>query len=196
MRESPNNIFRGAPQTTVSCNSAVRGILRIKTDAAVAHPIDIFSLAVTSNQIISASGAPAIKIHSTADTDFPLAHTIEAAHKIGCHHVVTSKNGLKAASIGFGGEFKIWNCNNGEWSEDTALSSTFPYMQVLITVANVSTDAIKEPDTWAICLSEDGRYLAGTTNNGHIKVWDLSNGEQFRDYETKGAFGTCIDMVR
>lgn len=63
-------------------------------------------------------------------------------------------------------------------------------------VTNTSTDAIKEPDTWAVCLSEDGRYLAGTTNNGHIKVWDLSNGEQFRDYETKGAFGACIDMVR
>uniref|UniRef100_A0A093VDK5 Meiotic recombination protein rec14 n=1 Tax=Talaromyces marneffei PM1 TaxID=1077442 RepID=A0A093VDK5_TALMA len=142
-----------------------------------AHPIDIFSLAVTSNQIISASGASALKIHSTADTDFPLAQTIEAAHKIGCHHVVTSRNGLKAASIGFGGEFKIWNNNNGDWSEEVALSN-----------------AIKEPDTWAICLSEDGRYLAGTTNNGHIKVWDLSNGEQFRDYETKGAFGACIDM--
>ena len=65
-----------------------------------------------------------------------------------------------------------------------------------VVAENASTDAIKEPDTWAICLSEDGRYLAGTTNNGHIKVWDLSNGEQFRDYETKGAFGTCIDMVR
>ncbi|PCH04211.1 Hypothetical protein PENO1_028690 [Penicillium occitanis (nom. inval.)] len=142
-----------------------------------AHPIDIFSLAVTSNQIISASGASALKIHSTADTDFPLVQTIETAHKIGCHHVVTSRNGLKAASIGFGGEFKIWNNNNGEWSEETALSN-----------------AIKEPDTWAICLSEDGQYLAGTTNNGHIKVWDLSNGEQFRDYETKGAFGACIDM--
>ncbi|RAO65294.1 uncharacterized protein BHQ10_001306 [Talaromyces amestolkiae] len=142
-----------------------------------AHSVDIFSLAVTSNQIISASGASALKIHSTKDTDFPLTQTIEAAHKIGCHHVVTSRNGLKAASIGFGGEFKIWNNNNGEWSEESALSNE-----------------IKEPDTWAICLSEDGRYLAGTTNNGHIKVWDLSNGEQFRDYETKGAFGACIDM--
>ena len=66
----------------------------------------------------------------------------------------------------------------------------------LVVAKNASPDTIKEPDTWAICLSEDGRYLAGTTNNGHIKVWDLSNGEQFRDYETKGAFGACIDMVR
>lgn len=88
-----------------------------------AHTIDIFSLAVTSNQIISASGASALKIHSTADTDFPLVQTIQSAHKIGCHHVVTSRHGLKAASIGFGGEIKIWLCNNGEWSEETTLSS-------------------------------------------------------------------------
>ncbi|EED20312.1 meiotic recombination protein Ski8/Rec14, putative [Talaromyces stipitatus ATCC 10500] len=143
-----------------------------------AHPIDIFSLAVTYNQIISASGASALKVHSTADPDFPLVQTIEAAHKIGCHHVVTSRNGLKAASIGFAGEIKIWINNNGEWSEETALSNS-----------------IKDPEAWAICLSEDGRYLAGTTHDGHIKVWDLNNkGEQFRDYETKGAFGACLDM--
>jgi superkiller protein 8 len=58
-------------------------------------------------------------------------------------------------------------------------------------------DTLKEPDTWAIVMSDDARYLAGTTHNGHIKVWDLnSNGEESRDYETKGAFGACIDMVR
>jgi superkiller protein 8 len=99
-----------------------------KADVAIAHPIDIFSLAVTSDQIISASGASALKVHSTADTDFPLAQTIEAAHKIGCHHVVSSRNGLKAASVGFGGEIKIWNNNNCEWSEETALSSMCSYM--------------------------------------------------------------------
>ncbi|CRG85593.1 Meiotic recombination protein rec14 [Talaromyces islandicus] len=143
-----------------------------------AHPIDIFSLAVTSNQIISASGASALKVHSTADADFPLAQTIEAAHKIGCHHVVTSRNGQNAASIGFDGEIKIWACENGTWSEVTKLSNV-----------------LKQSDAWAITLSDDAKYLAGTTHDGHIKVWDLSsNGEQLRSYETKGTFGTCIDM--
>ena len=52
-------------------------------------------------------------------------------------------------------------------------------------------------DIWAIALSEDGQYLAGVTQDGHIKVWDLAaNGEEIRDYETKGSFGTCIDLVR
>lgn len=51
-------------------------------------------------------------------------------------------------------------------------------------------------EVWAITLSEDGRYLAGTTHDGHIKVWDLdANGEQIRDFETKGSFGTSIDLV-
>lgn len=51
-------------------------------------------------------------------------------------------------------------------------------------------------EVWAIALSDDGQTLAGTTHDGHIKVWDLSaNGEEIRDFETKGSFGTCIDMV-
>ncbi|KAL1967507.1 hypothetical protein VTN77DRAFT_3022 [Rasamsonia byssochlamydoides] len=143
-----------------------------------AHPIDIFSLAVTSNQILSASGASSLKVHSTADADFPLAQSLDGAHKIGCHHVVTSGNGLRAASVGFGGEIRIWSCQNGTWVED----------------GNISV-GVEKSEVWAIALSEDGQSLAGTTHDGHIKVWDLSaNGEQIRDFETKGSFGTCIDM--
>ncbi|KAH1289311.1 hypothetical protein KXV74_008784 [Aspergillus fumigatus] len=49
--------------------------------------------------------------------------------------------------------------------------------------------------TWAIALSDDGQYLAGVTQDGHIRVWDLNtSGELIRDYETKGSFGTCLDM--
>lgn len=52
-------------------------------------------------------------------------------------------------------------------------------------------------EIWAPALSSDGQYLAGTTQDGHIKVWDLkANGEQIRDHETKGSFGTCLDLVR
>lgn len=50
--------------------------------------------------------------------------------------------------------------------------------------------------TWAVALSDDGQYLAGVTQDGHITVWDLNaSGELIRDYETKGSFGTCLDMV-
>ena len=66
---------------------------------------------------MSASGSSVLKIHSTADPDFPLQQTIEGAHKLGCHHVATSKNGSKAASAGFGGEVKIWGIEDGKFTE-------------------------------------------------------------------------------
>ncbi|KAB8075057.1 WD domain protein [Aspergillus leporis] len=143
------------------------------------HPTDIFSLAVTDKQILSASGGSVIMVHSTTDPDFPLAQSIDGAHKVGCHHVVTNGNGSKAVSVGFDGEIKVWSCHNGTWSEDVASPAG----------SAGSTDA------WAVALSEDGQYLASVSQDGHIRVWDLSaNGEQIRDYETKGSFGMCIDL--
>lgn len=63
-----------------------------------------------------------MKVHSTTEQDFPIAQSIEGAHKIGCHHVVTSKNGTKAASVGFGGEVKIWLYESGMWIEDQKIN--------------------------------------------------------------------------
>lgn len=141
-----------------------------------AHPIDIFSLAVTTTQVLSASGASSIKIHSTTGPDFALVQSLEEAHKIGCHHIVTDAKGSRAVSIGFGGDIKIWLYHDGNWSED-------------------HTTSVGSADVWAIALSEDGRHLAGVTQSGHIKVWDLSaGGEEIRDYEAKGSFGTCLDL--
>lgn len=92
---------------------------------AIAHPIDIFSLAVTGKQILSASGASSIKVHSTTDPDFPLVQSIEGAHKVGCHHIVTDAQGSRAVSVGFGGDVKIWTCNDGTWSEDRSFSGMY-----------------------------------------------------------------------
>ncbi|CEL11416.1 Putative WD40 repeat protein [Aspergillus calidoustus] len=137
------------------------------------HPTDIFSLAVTGKQILSASGSNSLQVHSTTDPDFPLTQTLEA-HKVGCHHVVTDERGSRAVSVGFGGEALIWTCQDGSWSKMKDVTLT---------------------DVWAVALSADGQYLAGTTQNGHIKVWDLgANEEEIRDHETKGSFGTCIDL--
>jgi superkiller protein 8 len=158
------------------------------TDSSAAHPTDIFSLAVTSKQLLSASGATSIKIYSTTSTSFDLAQTLSGAHKLGCHHIATSRNGLFAASAGFGGEVKIWSIDaeTGEWSE----------------AGNV-VDGNKAGEVWAIALSEDGQFLAATTYDGRINVWDLSDaagqgakGKKIREYETKGSFGMCVDMSR
>ncbi|KAL1975668.1 hypothetical protein VTN31DRAFT_4060 [Thermomyces dupontii] len=144
-----------------------------------AHPVDIFSLAVTPSQILSASGSSAIKVHDTTNSEFLLAQTLAGAHKAGCHHITTSEDGRRAASVGFCGELKFWTCNDGTWTEDTALS-----------------EKIGQPEVWAITLSEDGRYLVGTTDNGHVKVWDLDGDAALvQDFETKGnVFGTCVHV--
>ena len=57
-------------------------------------------------------------------------------------------------------------------------------------------EAPKAGELWALTLSEDGRYLAGTTYDGRINIWDLLGGRQkFREYETKRSFGLSIDLV-
>ena len=89
---------------------------------------DIFSLAVTPTQIFAASGASSLKIFSTTKADFPVAQTLPGAHKLGCHHVVTSKDGRKAASVGFGGETKVWSISGdgteGLWTEEGTIAGT------------------------------------------------------------------------
>jgi superkiller protein 8 len=136
---------------------------------------------VTPTQILSASGASSIKVHSTTSPDIPLAQTLTGAHKLGCHHIVTSRNGRKAASAGFGGEVKIWGISeSGEWASEGKIE-----------------DGNKAGEIWAVALSEDGQFLASTTYDGRINVWDLVAGrKKIREYETKGSFGMCIDMSR
>jgi superkiller protein 8 len=58
---------------------------------------------------------------------------------------------------------------------------------------------LKAGELWAVALSGEGRYLAGTSADGKIGVWDLlgegPERRKIREYETKGSFGLCIDMV-
>jgi len=84
--------------------------------------MDIFSLAVTDKQILSGGGSPAIKVHSTTDPEFPLVQSIDDAHEIGCHHIVTDGTGTRAVSAGFDGKIKIWSCQDGYWAVDQNLS--------------------------------------------------------------------------
>jgi WD40 repeat protein len=62
----------------------------------------------------------------------------------------------------------------------------------------LSTDQNKPGEIWAIAISADGQYLASTSINGKINVWSLNKGEgmpRIREYETKGSFGLCVDLV-
>jgi WD40 repeat protein len=62
-----------------------------------------------------------------------------------------------------------------------------------------TVDQNKPGEIWAIAISADGQYLAGTSISGKVNVWSLSKGEgmpKIREYETKGSFGLCVDLVR
>ena len=123
-------------------------------------------------------------MHSTQTPDFPVTQSLENAHKLGCHHLATSADGKVAASAGFGGEIKIWNCDtegSGSWTETGKLPL-----------------AKSAGEAWAIGLDAEGRYLATSSYDGRIGVWDLSPGPdawaKVREYETKGSFGLCVAM--
>ncbi|KAF2840627.1 meiotic recombination protein rec14 [Patellaria atrata CBS 101060] len=145
-----------------------------------AHPTDIFGLAATPTQLLSASGSSTIQIHDTTSPEFPTVQTLKGVHKLGCHHICTSADGKSTASAGFGGEVKVWSINeeSKEWKEVGSI-----------------VDNSKAGELWAIALSEDGRYLASTSYDGRINVWDTQAGmEKIREYETKGSFGMAVDM--
>lgn len=83
---------------------------------------------------------------------------------------------------------KVWTLNQdtGEWS----LSG------------EITGPSAKPGEAWALALSEDGKYLASTTNDGRVNVWNVSdeNKPKIREYETgspgSGIFGMCVDLSR
>ncbi|KAK3387800.1 WD40-repeat-containing domain protein [Podospora didyma] len=142
-----------------------------------AHTADIFSLAPTPTVLFSASGSSSIHIHSTSDPTFPLQQTLTNAHKLGCHHVCAARGGVGdvVASVGFGGEIKVWRRHeDGKqwklWWEITPTKSS-------------------GGDVWAVALTADEGYLACTTSDGCIHVWDLVARERITTYETGGSSG-------
>lgn len=145
-------------------------------------------MATTSRAIISGSGSSTLHIHDSTDPAYPLKQSISDAHKLGCHHVCTSRGGKFAATAGFGGEVKIWalDQDTGEWNLD----------------GEIAGPSAKPGEAWALALSEDGGYLATTTNDGRINVWNVADEKKpkIREYETgsagSGSFGMCVDLSR
>lgn len=88
-----------------------------------AHSADIFSLAATSKQVISASGTPDILVHHLTfspdePSPYPHAQTLPGVHKLGVHHVCVSRDGLTLASAGFGGEVAIHTLTEDGWTPE------------------------------------------------------------------------------
>ena len=90
-------------------------------DAAHPNASDVFAVASTSTQLLSASGSSSINVYDTTKPDFPVIQTLDKAHSLGIHHLVTAKEdkARRAASAGFEGKVKIWTqTEEGEWAED------------------------------------------------------------------------------
>lgn len=88
-----------------------------------AHPkaSDVFAVAPTSTQLLSASGSSSINVYDTTQPDFPVVQTLDKAHPLGIHHLVTAREdkARRAASAGFEGKVKIWSQDDdGVWRED------------------------------------------------------------------------------
>lgn len=90
-----------------------------------------------------------------------------------------------AASAGFDGGVKVWTVTKetGEWNQHAEIRQPG-----------------KAGEVWAVALSENGRYLAGTTYDGRINVWDVGDPgtPKVQEYETGSAgassFGMCVDL--
>ncbi|KJR81258.1 superkiller protein 8 [Sporothrix schenckii 1099-18] len=175
----------------------------------VAHETDIFSIAVTPNSVISGSGASTLRIHSTTTPDFPIAQSIDVAHKLGCHHVTTAKggSGQVACSAGFGGEVNVWRRSEaGDWTLDTTLRPSdliagnkggAPGTQEGAPAAAI-TKTDKTTDAWALALSKNEQYLAYTTHDGRVGVWDLQARAQLLVYSSHNratsSFAMAVDL--
>ena len=102
------------------------------------------------------------------------------------------------ASTGFGGDTRIWGCNEGLWSELGKIIGAILHLTSSWSVrrADEYIDGNKAGEIWAIALSEDGSYFASTTFDGCINVWTtFEDRGKIRKFETKGSFGTSIDLV-
>ncbi len=65
----------------------------------------------------------------------------------------------------------------------------------------ISPSRLANGDIWAVALSADERYLACTTHDGRIHVWDVISREKIQTYETSsgsagGSFGMAVDLSR
>jgi superkiller protein 8 len=135
-------------------------------------------------------------VHSTTDATFPLQQTIPDAHKLGCHHVCTARGGLGtvAASVGFGGEIKVWSSKSEDAAGGGGGASEWKLQWEL------APSKTGGGDVWAVALSADEGYLACTTSDGRIHVWDINGREKIQTYETGarggGSFAMAVDLSR
>jgi hypothetical protein len=74
-------------------------------------------------------------VYDTTKPEFPVIQTLDKAHPLGIHHLVTAKEdkARRAASAGFEGKVKIWSqTEDGEWVEEGEITGQFTCMLMTI----------------------------------------------------------------
>ncbi|KAI9671847.1 MAG: superkiller [Alyxoria varia] len=155
------------------------------------------STTTTASSTNSKPDAPSADIPplpaDTTSTLFPESQTIKGAHRLGCHHLCASLDGTRAASVGFEGSVRVWDCDpnssaEGERDGGVSLKEATPRWR------EADVEVLREGkagEVWAIALSAEGRYLAGTTVDGRVSVWDLDPpGEQQNTTDTQNTTTT------
>jgi superkiller protein 8 len=154
---------------------------------------DVYSIAVTRNQVIAGSGSSNIKIHSSTDLDVAPVQELSAVDKLGVHHVSASLDGKTLATIGFSGTITLFARDDGINSEWAQLHQISGKCRALVR-SNVAEQRTFSP--WAVCLDGDGSRVAATSHNGKIRIWSREKDwKAVQNYDTKESFGMCIDMV-
>ncbi|KAK5163737.1 Ski complex subunit Rec14 [Saxophila tyrrhenica] len=170
---------------------------------------DIFSLATTPSHLLVASGHSSIRVHrirgqtihaDTAEDEhpYPLIQTLEKAHPLGAHHICASPDGKVAASGGFGGEVRVWQLSVDESNGEETWTKRG---DILPPKTKKERDASDSGESWALALSENGQYLAASTHDGRLNVYDTTTfspsnttPERITQYETKGSFALSVDL--
>ena len=50
---------------------------------------------------------------------------------------------------------------------------------------------------WAVALSQNGQFLASTSFDGRIDIWDAAlEWKKIQTFETRGSFGMTVDIVQ
>ncbi|KAI5200904.1 WD40 repeat-like protein [Aureobasidium subglaciale] len=153
-----------------------------KTDASTeivdrnipdASPADIYSVATTSKHLITASGSSSLHVYSTDptnDENNPYPLVQTLQH--------AHKLGAHHIAVSAHGN----TAASAGFGDDTNASQ-----------------GKSAGEIWAVALSADGQFLAATTFDGRINVWDLHTLTQdgatlLRSYETKGSFGLSVAL--
>lgn len=140
-----------------------------------AHNSDIFTVTTCEPYTITGSGDGNITLWDNGEVDPKPLHLLR--YKLGIHHVATDELGSILAAVSFDAKLHLYD-----------LKQLKPCEELL--------PIIKESnDCWAVALSNDGKFLAVSTIQGLVNLWDLTTGTKLHSFGTnRKGFGLSVAL--